>query len=183
MENLYIATKTVLLLMRSMLLNLKIKIRVYKHFSLFLQEGQYLDSIEAISIGNSFSMSPGCKLLARENNAKIFIENNVALNFNVMINADFGGKIYIKNNVMIGPNVVIRASDHIISNNNIYSNTGHEPGIITINENVWIASNVVIGKNVEIGANSIIGAGSVVLSDIPSNSIAAGVPARVLRKL
>jgi acetyltransferase-like isoleucine patch superfamily enzyme len=38
-------------------------------------------------------------------------------------------------------------------------------------------------KGVKIGDNSIIGAGSVVTSDIPSNVVAAGNPAKVIRQL
>ena len=46
-----------------------------------------------------------------------------------------------------------------------------------------IGSNATILCGITIGANSIIGAGSVVTKDIPENVIAAGNPARVLRKL
>lgn len=45
-----------------------------------------------------------------------------------------------------------------------------------------LGANVVIIGNVSIGDNVIIGAGSVVVKDIPSNSIVAGNPAKVLRK-
>ena len=53
-------------------------------------------------------------------------------------------------------------------------------GCIEIMENVFVGSNVTIMYNTRIGANSIIAAGSVVTKDIPPNSIAAGVPARVI---
>ncbi len=43
--------------------------------------------------------------------------------------------------------------------------------------------NSIIIKGVTIGDNSIIGAGSVVTSNIPSNVIAAGSPARVVKEL
>lgn len=52
-------------------------------------------------------------------------------------------------------------------------------GPIIIEDNCVIGQNVVLCPNIRIGRNSIIGAGSVVISDIPPNSIAIGVPARV----
>jgi acetyltransferase-like isoleucine patch superfamily enzyme len=159
------------------------RIRTLKYLGIHLQEGQVIDELKAVTLGHGFSMAPHCKLLARESDAKIKIGKNVALNFNVMINADFGGEITIKDNVIIGPNVVMRASDHIVEPNKTYRHTGHEHGSITIEENVWIGGNVFIAKDVKIGQNSIIGAGSVVNIDIPANSVAQGVPARVVRKL
>jgi carbonic anhydrase/acetyltransferase-like protein (isoleucine patch superfamily) len=53
-------------------------------------------------------------------------------------------------------------------------------GTITIEDNCIIGINAQILPNVRIGKNSIIGAGSVVITDIPPNSIAMGVPARVI---
>jgi acetyltransferase-like isoleucine patch superfamily enzyme len=46
-----------------------------------------------------------------------------------------------------------------------------------------IGSNATILGGITIGENSLIGAGSVVTRDIPDNTIAAGNPARIIRKL
>lgn len=51
---------------------------------------------------------------------------------------------------------------------------------IEIMDNVYIGMNCIILGNVRIGPNVIINAGSVVVSDIPPNSIVAGVPAKVV---
>ena len=56
-------------------------------------------------------------------------------------------------------------------------------GEIIIGKNVWIGDKVTILAGVTIGDNVIIGANSVVTKDIPSNSMAAGIPARVLKRL
>ena len=53
-------------------------------------------------------------------------------------------------------------------------------GPITIENNCIIGVRTQILPNVRIGRNSIVGAGSVVITDIPPNSIAMGVPARVV---
>jgi acetyltransferase-like isoleucine patch superfamily enzyme len=54
---------------------------------------------------------------------------------------------------------------------------------VRIGNNVWIGDSAIVGKGVTIGDNSIIGAGSVVIKDIPSDVIAAGNPAVVVKKL
>jgi acetyltransferase-like isoleucine patch superfamily enzyme len=54
---------------------------------------------------------------------------------------------------------------------------------VTIGNNVWIGWGCIILKGVTIGDNSIIAAGSVVVSDIPSNVIAAGNPAKVRKQI
>ncbi|HVN70875.1 MAG TPA: acyltransferase [Desulfomonilia bacterium] len=54
---------------------------------------------------------------------------------------------------------------------------------VTIGNNVWLGDSSIVCKGVSIGDNSIIGAGSVVTRDIPENVIAAGNPAKVIKKL
>ena len=56
-------------------------------------------------------------------------------------------------------------------------------GEIVIGNNVFIGMNSVVLPNVKIGNNVIIGAGSIVTKDIPSNSVAAGIPARVIETI
>jgi maltose O-acetyltransferase len=48
---------------------------------------------------------------------------------------------------------------------------------------VWIGANVTILPGVTIGNNVVIGAGAVVTKDIPDNSLAVGVPARVIKEI
>jgi len=54
-------------------------------------------------------------------------------------------------------------------------------GPTRIGDNVWFGANVVVTSGVTIGERSVIGANSVVTADVPPYSIAAGVPARVIR--
>ena len=54
---------------------------------------------------------------------------------------------------------------------------------IEIANNVWIGDSAIVCKGVSIGENSIIGAGAVVANSIPSNCIAAGNPAQVVKQL
>ena len=52
---------------------------------------------------------------------------------------------------------------------------------ITVGNNVYIGNNVIILPGVAIGNNVVIGAGAVVSKDIPDNSVAVGVLARVIK--
>ncbi|MBR4710796.1 MAG: acyltransferase [Clostridia bacterium] len=52
---------------------------------------------------------------------------------------------------------------------------------ITIGNNVYIGNNVILLPGVNVGDNVVIGAGAVVSKDIPSNSVAVGVPAKVIK--
>ncbi|HEY2260126.1 MAG TPA: acyltransferase [Solirubrobacteraceae bacterium] len=56
-------------------------------------------------------------------------------------------------------------------------------GPTRVGDNVWCGANVVITSGVTIGERSVIGANSVVTQDVPPHSIAAGVPAHVLRPI
>ncbi len=56
-------------------------------------------------------------------------------------------------------------------------------GKITIGNNVHIGTNAIIMPGVTIGDNCIIGCGAIVTKDIPSNSIAVGIPARVIETI
>ena len=159
--------------------------KVYAKFGHIMRDGRIITNHENITLGSSFNMGPNCQLFAqgKPGDATIIIGNNVALNFNVMINANFGVKIIIGNDVRVGPYTVMRAANHRIEDikQPIYMQ-GYEPGQITIEDDVWIGAHVTVLPNVTIGKSSVIGAGSVVTSDIPPFSIAVGVPAKVIKQ-
>tara|TARA_Y100000590_G_C15442074_1_gene909258 strand:- start:541 stop:798 length:258 start_codon:yes stop_codon:yes gene_type:complete len=59
---------------------------------------------------------------------------------------------------------------------------GITAGPIFIEDDVWLGAKVTILGNIRIGTGVIIGAGSVVNKDIPSYTIAYGVPCKVVKK-
>lgn len=98
-------------------------------------------------------------------------------------------KIVIGDYCLFGSGVYI--SDH---NHGVYSGASqsspNEPpisrkllsrGPVFIGSNVWIGDNVIIIGPVSVGDGAIIGANSVVVKDIPSNVIAVGAPAKVVK--
>jgi acetyltransferase-like isoleucine patch superfamily enzyme len=94
-----------------------------------------------------------------------------------------GVEIRIGDNVIIGPQNIIVDLDHRFQNLGLPINQQGMIGKeVSIEEDVWIASHCVIIKGVTIGKGSVIAAGSVVNKSIPPYSVAAGVPAKVIKK-
>lgn len=96
--------------------------------------------------------------------------------------ANIGHNVHVWNfdRVAIGRFCMI-AADVTISNGWHDRNT-FEPasGPTTIGHGSWIGTGARIIGSVTIGDNAVVGAGAVVIRDVPPNSIAVGVPARVV---
>lgn len=91
--------------------------------------------------------------------------------------------ISIGDNVKIAAGVKFTTHDVISSMLNCKYNThkyNRLRGGISIGNNVMIGADVRFLPDVRVGDNVIIGAGAIVTKDIPSNCVAAGVPARVI---
>ena len=110
----------------------------------------------------------------------IHVGESVLINFNcVFLDA---APITLGDNCFIGPMVGMYTVNHPLDPKR--RNEGYVYGRpITLGENVWVGGGSTILSGVTIGANSVIGAGSVVTKDIPANVIAAGNPARVIRRI
>ena len=94
-------------------------------------------------------------------------------------------KISIGSKVMFGPNVTILGGNHNTSVRGKYmfdvvDKKSDDDLDIFIEEDVWIGANVTILKGVTIGKGSIVGASALVNKSIPPNSVAVGVPAKVV---
>ena len=61
--------------------------------------------------------------------------------------------------------------------------TEDQVGDIVLEDDVWLATGVTVLAGVRIGRGTIVGAGSVVTADLPPYAVAAGVPAKVVRRL
>lgn len=97
-------------------------------------------------------------------------------------------KIVIGDNVLTGPRVLITDNAHGASVDSILDIAPSKRklvsnGPVIIEDNVWIGEGSMIMPNVTIGKGSIIAANSVVTQNIPSYCIAAGSPAKIIKKL
>lgn len=94
--------------------------------------------------------------------------------------------VCIKDNVRITRNVQFITHDGslwTLKKMGLIDDLAVSYGKILIKENCNIGWNVTIMPNVIIGKNCIIGAGAIVTKDIPDNSVAAGVPAKVIENI
>ena len=102
----------------------------------------------------------------------------------------FGTEPYL---VHIGKDCLIADDVHFITHDGgikVLNSLGYFDGErmdsiapIFIGDNVYIGTGAYIMPGVKIGSNSIIGAGAIVTKDIPSNSVAVGVPAKVYEQI
>lgn len=119
-----------------------------------------------------------CTLVTLTKKSEILIGNNSGGSGIILLAAKL---------IKIGNNVLIGAHTMIIDNDFHHSDPGkrHETEDIPtrpiiIEDNVFIGTNCMILKGITIGQNSVIGANSVVVTSIPTNSIAIGNPCKVV---
>jgi acetyltransferase-like isoleucine patch superfamily enzyme len=91
-----------------------------------------------------------------------------------------GGGVIIGSNVLIAAGTVITSQGHPINPPRWGRNISNP---VSIGNEVWIGANAVILPGVTIGDGAIVAAGAVVSRDVPSYTVVAGVPARVIRTI
>ncbi|MHB1537981.1 MAG: acyltransferase [Solirubrobacteraceae bacterium] len=135
-----------------------------------------------LTIGEGTLLEPGVWLTA-PGDARIVIGRGVFLNLGVMVAA--------QRLVEIGDHCML-ANGCFVSDANHRYDDAEKPvpwqgflstGPTSIGENCWLGANVVVGSGVSIGQRCVIGANSVVTKDIEPFTIAAGVPAKPLRRI
>ena len=108
--------------------------------------------------------------------------NKVSIGKNVVINSDClmmaAGGIMIEDDVMIAANAQLISNNHDLDNRWIIT---CKP--VRICRRAWIGAGATILPGVTIGENAVVGAGSVVTKNVEANTIVAGNPAKVIRKI
>jgi acetyltransferase-like isoleucine patch superfamily enzyme len=118
-----------------------------------------------------------CSVSARR--GKIDIGEGTYINRYTILDAH--ERIRIGREVMIGPHCFITDGNHGMDPAASVKSQPMTAHPVEIEDEVWIGAHVTILPGVRIGRGAVIGAGSVVTRNIPANSIAIGVPARVRR--
>lgn len=129
---------------------------------------------------------------------KIFPSMGEGSHVSIPLTAVRPHKVKIGKNVMVMPGclmmsaggitiddgALIAANVQLISNNHDL----YERQIITcrpvhIGKNAWIGAGATVLPGVSIGDNAVVGAASVVTRDVPADTIVAGNPAKIIRKI
>lgn len=108
----------------------------------------------------------------------IRVGNNVYINTGCTMQ-DQGG-IYIGDNVLIGHHAMIATLNHDADPE---KRGDLHPASVHIGNRVWLGANVTVLPGVAIGDGAIVAAGAVVTKDVPANTVAAGVPARFVKRI
>lgn len=90
------------------------------------------------------------------------------------------GGIEIEDDVMFGPNVCLVTSNHPLDpadRRTVVSTP------IRICRNAWIGAGATVLPGITIGENSVVAAAAVVTHDVPPNTVVAGNPARILKRI
>jgi maltose O-acetyltransferase len=95
---------------------------------------------------------------------------------------DLAGDITLEDRVTFGPEVMILTGSHSIHDQH---RRGGALSVrpVTIGSGTWIGARCTVLPGVSIGQGAVIGAGALVNKNIPPNTMAAGVPAVVIREL
>jgi acetyltransferase-like isoleucine patch superfamily enzyme len=130
--------------------------------------GDYLYMANGVEIGRGGSSNP---------DAIVTIGHHVGIFENTVINPN--SPVTIGNDVGIGCDVMIWTHGAWLD---VTQGFPADFGPVTIGNNVWLPARSVVLPNTTIGDNCVIGIGSTITKDIPSGSMAAGTPCKVLRE-
>ena len=137
-----------------------------------------------VKIGYALAPKTGngeVRLLARQPSSEISVGPRTKFSNNVTVIAveavHFGARC------LIGDHGLILDSDFHHADAALRHAPGGPTSPVILEDDVWVGSRVTILKGVRIGARSIIAAGAVVSRDIPPDSIAGGVPAKVIKSI
>ncbi len=110
----------------------------------------------------------------------IDIADNVFIGRNTIIDSNLS--VRIGRGTFIAPYCFITDTDHRYLNPDLpIANQGCEYRPVEINEDVWVGSHVVILAGVKIGRGSVVAANSTVTSDVLSNAVVGGSPAKFIK--
>jgi acetyltransferase-like isoleucine patch superfamily enzyme len=112
---------------------------------------------------------------------KVIIGDDTYIHARCQINS-YLQPVQIGKGVLIAANCALYPHDHgLVPGLPIRTQPLESRGPIVIEDNVWLGTGVVVLGGVTIGEGAVIGAGSVVTKSVPSEAIAVGVPARVVK--
>lgn len=153
--------------------------------------GLQIRGMKYIHIGHRFTAGKGLTLQAWDNYAGEILSPNLTIGDDVML-TDFvqiscADRISIGNRVLMGQSVFISDNGHGDTNEESLRMPPMDrplfvKGPVIIEDDVWIGRGATILSGVRIGKGAVIAAGAVVNKDVPAYSVAAGVPARIIKK-
>lgn len=140
-----------------------------------------------IAIGDDVTVGPNCWLRAAPGGGGVAGAPILSLGAGTSI---VGSCVFSAvESIRVGERVLFARNVYVADHTHAFSERGtavldqgiSRIGRVEIGDGAWIGEGVYVGPGVRIGAGAVVGANAVVLGDVPDFTVAAGVPARVLR--
>jgi carbonic anhydrase/acetyltransferase-like protein (isoleucine patch superfamily) len=153
---------------------------------LILEDNAFIHalSIDGVNLGRNVTIARGATLTCTGVLAELGVGIRVGDRSAVGAGSFLGGQggIEIGNDVIIGPGARIFSENHRYDSiDRSIRDQGQVRAATVIANDCWIGAGTTILAGVKIGTGTVVAAGAVVTKNIPPLSLAAGVPARVLR--
>ena len=127
--------------------------------------------------------------------ARVFVGRNTILsckNGDIVIDDDanlgFNVELFSASRVRVGKKVLIAAYTYLVGGDHLFDRTdlavldqGRTSRGIDVDDRAWLGAHVVVTDGSRVGRDAIVGAGAVVIGEVPDFTIAAGIPAKVVR--
>jgi acetyltransferase-like isoleucine patch superfamily enzyme len=139
----------------------------------------------AVYANSGFDLGPGARVeigaFAMINGAEIICDQEIRIGDYVLISWN----VVLMDNYRVPRSIEERRAylDAILRNDSLGLSFQTQARPVVVGQNVWIGHDCVVLPGVTIGKGSIVGARSVVFESIPEFAVAAGNPARVIRRL
>jgi acetyltransferase-like isoleucine patch superfamily enzyme len=154
-------------------------------FLRFPVEGNLLEALDEgrARIGPQVLIEPGCWFALYPDTAQLEIGEGCFVNMGCMLAAT--ELITVGKHCMFANHCFVADADHRFDDPHLpVTWQGMKTiGPVRIGDNCWFGANCVVTGGVTIGERTVVGANSVVTRDLPAGVVAAGAPAKVIRKI
>lgn len=152
-----------------------------------ISEGCILDARnnseeEVINLGNDVILSNHVMISCK--NGAVKIGDHTGISAQTVIHSTQGNPVNIGSDVIIGPHCyVVGGGNYNTDNLNIpiWKQGIKFDGGVVLENNVWLGAGVTVLGGVRMATGSIAAAGAVINSEMPTNSICGGLPAKILK--
>lgn len=144
-----------------------------------------------IDFGKNLTTGVGCRLEAFSNDGRVTLHFGTDVQLNDYVHITAMHKVTVGNRVLMAGRIYISDCAHGYYGGQAGMDSApqvppilrpYHTGPVVIGDNVWLGEGVCVLPGVSIGEGAIIGANSVVKGKIPPYTIAAGAPARVVKR-
>lgn len=153
-----------------------------------------------VTVGRRVHVGRGCRLIL-ERGARLELGDGCTIDDQTTIAVYGAGRIALGPGVFVGSHATLAAHESVVVGAGTFlaelvsvRDHDHEVGVpprlgrrtiapVSIGEDSWLGSKVTVVRGARVGDRVVVGANAVVRGELPSDVVAAGLPARVVRRL